>query len=205
VSKDITLVATLDTGGTFSPKDKILLSLTEQSETAKVPSDKRIAEVEKFIIDPRMVSLLKETPKGIRQKEINDASGEGLTELRVNTLGAVGISWIFDKSKLTQNQDLGLYYSYKDLKKFIGKFSLIGIIGIAGLFLNGFEQPGFNIFMLGYLLLPTVLLVILISKLLKIKSIIYSNLVFILLLFVTVPVLGYILFYSLNFIFGATG
>jgi len=192
-------------GGTFSPKDKILLSLTEQSETAKVPSDKRIAEVEKFIIDPRMVSLLKETPKGIRQKEINDASGEGLTELRVNTLGAVGISWIFDKSKLTQNQDLGLYYSYKDLKKFIGKFSLIGIIGIAGLFLNGFEQPGFNIFMLGYLLLPTVLLVILISKLLKIKSIIYSNLVFILLLFVTVPVLGYILFYSLNFIFGATG
>ncbi|OGD85881.1 hypothetical protein A2696_03425 [Candidatus Curtissbacteria bacterium RIFCSPHIGHO2_01_FULL_41_13] len=205
MSKDITLVATLDTGGTFSPKDKILLSLTEQSETAKVPSDKRIAEVEKFIIDPRMVSLLKETPKGIRQKEINDASGEGLTELRVNTLGAVGISWIFDKSKLTQNQDLGLYYSYKDLKKFIGKFSLIGIIGIAGLFLNGFEQPGFNIFMLGYLLLPTVLLVILISKLLKIKSIIYSNLVFILLLFVTVPVLGYILFYSLNFIFGATG
>lgn len=205
VSNDITLVATLDTAGTGSPKDKILLSLSEQSETAKVPSDKRIAEVEKSILDPRMVSLLKETPKGLRKKEINDASGEGLTELRVNTLGSVGVQWLFDKSKITQNQDLGLYYPYKDLKKLLNKYYLIGIMGIAGLFLDGFEKPGFNIFMLAYILLPTALLAIIISKFLKIKSIIYSNLIFILLLFVTFPVLIFTYYFTLIHIFGASG
>ena len=205
VSNDITLVASLDIGGTSSPKDKIRLSLSEQSETAKVPSDKRIAEVEKFIIDQRMLNLLKETPHGLRHKEINDASDESLTELTVNTLGSVGVQWLFDKSKITQNQNLGLYYPYTDLKKLLNKYYLIGIIGIAGLFLNGFETPGFSIFMLAYILLPTALLAIIISKFLKIKSIIYSNLIFILLLFVTFPVL--ILTYQLTLIhiFGASG
>ncbi len=207
VSNDITLVATLDTGGTGSPKDKILLSLSEQSETAKVPSDKRIAEVEKYILDPRMVNLLKETPHGFQQKEINDASGEGITELKVNTLGSVSVFWLFDKSKITQNQDVSLYSSYKDLKKKLApnSFYSIGPLVIAALFLDGFEKPGSSIFFLAYLLLLTALLAIIISKFLKITSIIYANLIFIMLLFITVPVLSFTYYISLQLFFGPGG
>lgn len=158
-------------------------------------------ELEKVIIDEKMLQLLKENPRGFRRLETNTPGGEQPKSLNVSTWSAGTVTWSFDRDfmnkQLVSNKSsilLNLENKLLKLTSFIPLAQFIPFTVLPSIFLGGLTNPGKAVFYLMYFLLPTVALTFLVSILKKdlIKNLVRINILLLLLLFFTIPLLTFI-------------